>query len=106
MKRAAAWMLSVVVALVFLAPLLWMLRASFSPEAQIFQPGFAVGLLHGGWTLQNYADAWRRASLGGAMDDEMAQRIETRRDDIGVAREVPRRVKKTGQHFCKCILGR
>jgi multiple sugar transport system permease protein/fructooligosaccharide transport system permease protein len=49
-----------------------MLRASFSPEAQIFAPGFAGGFW-GGWTLQNYADAWRRAALGPAMLNSLLQ---------------------------------
>lgn len=73
MKRPAAWLLSVVVALLFLAPLLWMLRASFSPESQIFQPGFAGGFGHESWTLQNYADAWRRAALGRAIVNSLLQ---------------------------------
>ena len=73
MKRGAAWLLSLAVALVFLAPLLWMLRASFSDEAHIFQGGLAGGILHGGWTLRNYADAWRRAALGGALGNSLLQ---------------------------------
>jgi ABC-type glycerol-3-phosphate transport system permease component len=72
MKRTLPWLLSIAVALFFLAPLLWMLRASFSPEAQIFEPGFAGGLFHG-WTLQNYTDAWRRAALGPAMFNSLLQ---------------------------------
>ena len=73
MRQVPAWIISVVVALLFLAPLLWMLRASFSLEAQIFQPGFAGGLIRGSWTLQNYADAWRRAAMGRAMFNSLLQ---------------------------------
>lgn len=73
MKHPFNWILSAAVALLFLAPLLWMLRASFSPEAQIFQPGFGGGVLHGDWTLQNYADAWRRAALGRAILNSLLQ---------------------------------
>jgi len=73
MKRLLPWVLSIAAALLFLAPLLWMLRASFSPETQIFQPGFAGGIFHGSWTLQNYADAWRRAALGSAMLNSLLQ---------------------------------
>lgn len=73
MKRTLAWVLSIAVALLFLAPLLWMLRASFSPEGQIFQPGFVGGFVHGGWTMQNYADAWRRAALGRGILNSLLQ---------------------------------
>jgi len=72
-KPVATWILSFAVALLFLAPLLWMVRASFSEEAQIFQPGLAGGFFHGGWTLQNYADAWRRAALGRAIFNSLLQ---------------------------------
>ncbi len=72
-KRVVAWLISLAVALGFLAPLLWMLRASFSAEAQIFDPGFSGGLMHGSWTLQNYADAWRRAALGRAIFNSLLQ---------------------------------
>jgi ABC-type glycerol-3-phosphate transport system permease component len=73
MSRTWPWLLSVAVALLFLAPLLWMLRASFSVEAQIFQPGFAGGFWQDNWTLQNYADAWRRAALGRAIVNSLLQ---------------------------------
>jgi ABC-type glycerol-3-phosphate transport system permease component len=73
MKRAWRWLLSVSVALAFLAPLLWLLRASFSVEAQIFQPGFAGGFWQDNWTLQNYADAWRRAALDRAVVNSLLQ---------------------------------
>ena len=33
MKSAGRWLLSIFVAAIFLLPLLWMLGASFSPEA-------------------------------------------------------------------------
>ena len=72
MRRIFPWILSIAAALIFLAPLLWMLRASFSPEAQIFSPGFAGGFFHD-WTWQNYADAWRRAALGPAILNSLLQ---------------------------------
>lgn len=64
MKRPIGWMISLIVAALFLLPLIWMLHASFRPEASIFTGG-AFNLtslrdLHTG----NYTDAWRRASLG------------------------------------------
>ncbi len=73
MKRPAAWVVSAAAAVVFLVPLLWMLRASFSAEAQVFAPGFSGGILDANWTLANYADAWRRAGLGRAMANSLVQ---------------------------------
>jgi len=73
LKRGLIWTFSLVVALIFLAPLIWMLRASFTPETQIFQSAPSGGFFHAEWTLQNYADAWRRAALGRAMFNSLLQ---------------------------------
>lgn len=62
-QRLALWLLSLAVATLFLAPLLWMTLASFREEPRIFQNTFANWFDAGGWTLSNYADAWRRADL-------------------------------------------
>jgi multiple sugar transport system permease protein/fructooligosaccharide transport system permease protein len=72
-KRLLAWLVSLVAALVFLAPLLWMLLASFRAESRIF--AFAAGdwFAPGSWTVQNYADAWRRAALGGGLLNSLIQ---------------------------------
>jgi multiple sugar transport system permease protein/fructooligosaccharide transport system permease protein len=59
-----AWAVSLVVAVVFLSPLVWMVAASLREEASIFGGGW-WGM--DGWTLENYADAWRRAGLGRAL---------------------------------------
>ncbi|HVU25350.1 MAG TPA: carbohydrate ABC transporter permease [Opitutus sp.] len=67
MKRAVAWLASIAAALVFLAPLLWMVLASFREESRIFHFGATGWFAAGSWTLQNYADAWRRAALGGGL---------------------------------------
>lgn len=67
MKRALAWTTSLAVALLFLAPLLWMLLASLREESRIFQFDAANWFTSAGWTLQNYADAVRRAALGSAL---------------------------------------
>ena len=67
MKRALAWLVSGAVALVFLAPRLWMLAASLREEAAIFRTDWAGWLTTRDWTLGNYADAWRRAALGPAL---------------------------------------
>ncbi len=56
--------MSLVVAVIFLAPLIWMLFASLREETWIFRSGFAAWFTRDGWTLDNYADAWRRAHLG------------------------------------------
>lgn len=64
MKRSLGWLVSVAVALGFLLPLLWMLHASFRPEAEVFTGGFrALGSVRG-LGFEHYAAAWRRAALG------------------------------------------
>ncbi len=64
--RRLAWPASVVVAAVFLAPLAWMVLGSFRVEPVIFRHDAASWLTAANWTWSNYADAWRRASLGPA----------------------------------------
>lgn len=64
MKRTLHWSLSIVAAVAFLAPLLWMLGASLREESWIFRAGFDAWFTREGWTLANYSDAWRRAALG------------------------------------------
>jgi len=73
MKRAASWIAGGAVALVFLSPLLWMVFASLREESRIFQGGPGGWLSLDGWTLGNYAEAWRRASLGRALVNTAAQ---------------------------------
>lgn len=65
-----AWGLSLAVSVVFLAPLLWMVTASLRDEASIFGGGW---LGADGWTLRNYAEAWRRAELGRALANSALQ---------------------------------
>lgn len=65
------WTAAMAVAVVFLAPLLWMLVASLRPETAIFQPG-SLGW-RGPWTLDNYGAAWRRAELGRALFNSLLQ---------------------------------
>jgi multiple sugar transport system permease protein/fructooligosaccharide transport system permease protein len=64
MKKVLGWTVSVAVAVMFLLPLLWMVHASFREESQVFQGGFLRLFSLDGLSLQNYADAWRRARLG------------------------------------------
>jgi ABC-type glycerol-3-phosphate transport system permease component len=67
LRRFLSWLLSLAVALVFLAPLLWMLGASLREESRIFAGGFGAWLDTGAWTWSNYADAWRRGAMGQAL---------------------------------------
>jgi multiple sugar transport system permease protein/fructooligosaccharide transport system permease protein len=64
MKRALGWLAAGAIALGFLLPLLWMLHASFRPEAEVFTGGFRGLFSFRGLGLDNYAAAWRRAALG------------------------------------------
>lgn len=73
MKRGLAWAASVAVALVFLAPILWMLLASLHAEARIFQPGLAAWLDPAGWTWRHYPEAWHRSALGRALLNSLLQ---------------------------------
>jgi ABC-type glycerol-3-phosphate transport system permease component len=72
-KKALMWAVSALIALVFLAPLIWAVIGSFREEAAIFR--MDVGSLAdvNTWTLGNYADAWRRSSLGMALMVSIAQ---------------------------------
>jgi ABC-type glycerol-3-phosphate transport system permease component len=71
--RAAAWGLSGAVALLFLAPLLWLLLGSFREESRLFAGGMSGWFDTTGWTTTNYPDAWRRAALGQALLVSMLQ---------------------------------
>jgi multiple sugar transport system permease protein/fructooligosaccharide transport system permease protein len=72
MRRGFFWMLSAVVAFLFLAPLLWMLGGSFAPEASIFTAPFGLSSL-GDAQLEHYLDAWRRADMGRALFNSLLQ---------------------------------
>jgi len=69
-RRALAWIGSAAAATLFLAPLLWMLAASWRETGTIFRGGW-LGLE--GWTIDNYAAAWRRAALGRALLNSLLQ---------------------------------
>ena len=68
-----AWLASIVAAGIFLAPLLWMLLASFREETHLFHHELADWFNPQAWTLQNYAEGWRRAALGGALLNSLLQ---------------------------------
>lgn len=71
--RLVSWPASIVVAALFLAPLAWMLLGSFRSEAMVFQLDAASWFEPSSWTLANYSEAWRRASLGSAFLVSMLQ---------------------------------
>jgi multiple sugar transport system permease protein/fructooligosaccharide transport system permease protein len=66
-KHALAWMASFAAAILFLAPLIWMVLASFREESRIFHHTLANWLTLSGWTLRNYAEGWRHAGIGPAL---------------------------------------
>jgi multiple sugar transport system permease protein/fructooligosaccharide transport system permease protein len=57
----------VLVATIFLSPLLWMTAASFREETRIFHHDVENWLTLEGWTWSNYVDGWRHAALGPAL---------------------------------------
>lgn len=61
------WAISGLVALLFLAPLLWMLLAAFREERYIFSSSPVDWATSDGWTWENFAAAWRRAELGSSL---------------------------------------
>lgn len=73
MKRGLRWLVSVACALVFLAPLLWMLAGSFRESSTIFGPDTGGMFSTEGWTLQNYSAAFRRAALAQAVVNSVLQ---------------------------------
>jgi multiple sugar transport system permease protein/fructooligosaccharide transport system permease protein len=66
MKNTLRWLVSMLVAALFLAPLLWMLAGSFRETAALFG-GAGQWLGRDGWTIANYPNAWRRAAMGMAL---------------------------------------
>lgn len=73
MKRGVGYLVSGVVAGIFLLPLAWMLHASFRPESMIFQSGASVWFECEALTLDHYAAAWRRARFGQALLNSLLQ---------------------------------
>jgi ABC-type glycerol-3-phosphate transport system permease component len=72
-KALGAWLIAAPTALIFLSPLLWMALASFRDAPLVFGGGDdALGDLSA-LSFQNYATAWRRASLARAFVVSMLQ---------------------------------
>lgn len=73
MKRSLTWAISVVCALLFLSPLVWVLAASFRESDAVFELSLGSLLTQDGWTLANYGVAIRRAALGRALQITLLQ---------------------------------
>lgn len=73
MKRLVPWLISSGCALLFLAPLIWVVAASFRESDAIFSRGVAGFFTAAGWTSDNYASALRRAALGQALLNSLLQ---------------------------------
>ena len=73
MKRAVRWAIGLVAGAVFLAPLAWLLAASFLPSSSIFDVELGGSPLARDWTLANYPNAFRRAGLGRALLNSLLQ---------------------------------
>lgn len=74
MKRGLSWVASVIVAVLFLAPLLWMLAGSWRETGALFRGGpWNWWRDMDGWTTTNYAAAWRRGALGQALLNSVLQ---------------------------------
>ena len=73
MSRSLRWLVAIACALVYSAPLLWLLTASLRETADIFRSGLGGVLAAQGWTLDNYATAIRRAGLLHAAGVSLAQ---------------------------------
>lgn len=67
MKRLLSWGLALCAGALFLAPLGWLLVASFLPSSAIFDADLGGSWLEREWTLANYPNAVRRAGLGRAV---------------------------------------
>lgn len=73
MKKILCWFISLCVAALFSAPLLWMLQGAFLPEDRIFQSGQHLLENLPFYSFQNFADAWRRTQLGRALLNSLIQ---------------------------------
>jgi len=71
--RALRWGLGLAVGALFLAPLAWLVVASFLPSSAIFDADLSGSWLAREWTLANYPNAVRRAGLGRALLNTMLQ---------------------------------
>jgi ABC-type glycerol-3-phosphate transport system permease component len=71
-RQALKWALSVAAGGLFLAPLLWLMLASFKPSSAIFSGDWLEFFSPRGWTLDNYPNAVRRAGLARALCNSLA----------------------------------
>jgi len=73
MKALLGWIISLIAAVLFLMPLLWMVHATFRPDDQIFQTNITDIFTGGELTLSNYADACRRGDVGQGLINSFLQ---------------------------------
>jgi ABC-type glycerol-3-phosphate transport system permease component len=73
MKRALTWGVSIASALLFCAPVLWLLAASLRPASAVFATDLPPLLSADHWTWQNYANALRRSGLLRASANSLLQ---------------------------------
>ena len=72
-RTTLAWVTSLIAGVIFMAPLIWMLLASFREESRIFHHDAANWFTSIGWTLRNYTDGWRHAAIGPALLNSLLQ---------------------------------
>lgn len=73
MKRIVPWVVGLAAGTLFLAPLIWLVVASFLPSNAIFDANLTGSSVTGEWTLANYPNAIRRAGLGRALLNSLLQ---------------------------------
>lgn len=73
MTPALKWLVSVSSGVLFLSPLLWLFVASFKPADAIFAADIGDLVVVRDWTLDNYANAFRRAGLARALLNSLLQ---------------------------------
>jgi ABC-type glycerol-3-phosphate transport system permease component len=73
MRRGLAWACSLCCALIFCMPLLWLLAASFRPASAVFAVELKAFFTAENWTLENYANAARRAGIARACANSLLQ---------------------------------
>jgi multiple sugar transport system permease protein/fructooligosaccharide transport system permease protein len=67
------WLVSLSAGMVFLSPVVWLFASSFKPSGVIFSASIADLLKVHEWTLDNYANAFRRAGLAHALTNSLLQ---------------------------------
>jgi len=72
-RPLTGWIASILAALLFLMPLIWMVQATFRPEGEIFAGGFTGMFESRRLTAENYRQAWRRGDVGQGLLNSLLQ---------------------------------